>query len=80
MTDTKPTTNPPTSETLWLTEAQTAKRLNMSVKWLQKDRLVGSRIPFAKFGTAVRYSLADIEQFERNSVRSSTSDLGFSDG
>jgi len=60
----------------WLTEAQTAERLNLSVEWLQKERLKGSRIRFAKFGAAVRYSVEDIEEFERQSLRGSTSDLG----
>ena len=60
----------------WLTETQTAERLNMSVKWLQKDRLHGSRLRYAKFGSAVRYALADIEAFERASMRSSTSNVG----
>jgi hypothetical protein len=60
----------------WLTEAETAHRLNMSKKWLQKQRLNGGPLRFAKFGGAIRYLLADIEDFERQSLRSSTSDLG----
>lgn len=68
----KPIDSAPTS-IRWLTETQTAERLNMSVKWLQKERLHGSRIPFAKFGSAVRYSISDIEQFERDSVQTCTS-------
>lgn len=60
----------------WFTEFETAQRLGMSVKWLQKGRLTGSPLRFAKFGGAVRYSLADIEEFERISIRQSTSDLG----
>lgn len=60
----------------WLSEAQTAKRLNMSQKWLQKKRLQGGGLRFAKFGSAIRYSLADIEVYERDCLRSSTSDSG----
>lgn len=62
--------------TAWLTEAETADRLRMSVKWLRKMRLVGGGVRFAKFGSAVRYSLSDIEQYERESLRVSTSDRG----
>lgn len=64
----------PKPRCVWLTEAQTAERLNMSVKWLQKERLCGGLLRFAKFGSAVRYSLADIESFEQASLRMSTSE------
>ena len=62
----------------WLSEAQAAERLNMSVKWLQKARLTGTNAAprFAKFGSSVRYSVADLEQYERNCLRLSTSDTG----
>lgn len=60
----------------WLTETETAQRLGMSVKWLQKMRVSGGGLRFAKFGSAVRYALGDIEQFERDAIRSSTSDTG----
>lgn len=60
----------------WLTEIDTARRLGMSRKWLQKARLTGHGPLFAKFGSAVRYSLRDIEEFERASLRHSTSDEG----
>lgn len=52
------------SPSIWLTEAQTAERLNLSKKWLQAQRLKGGGIRYAKFGSAVRYSLADIEEYE----------------
>ncbi|RXZ64253.1 helix-turn-helix domain-containing protein [Pelagerythrobacter rhizovicinus] len=58
----------------WLTEAQTAERLNMSAKYLQKCRYAGGGPKFAKFGSAVRYSIADIEAFERSSLRDNTSE------
>jgi hypothetical protein len=61
---------------IWLTESEVAGRLGMSQKWLQKERLNGAGIPFAKFGAAVRYAISDIEAFERDSRRLSTSDLG----
>jgi hypothetical protein len=64
------------SERKWLTEAEAANRLNMSVKWLQKGRLRGGGPKYAKFGSAVRYAVADIEEFERANLRTSTSDEG----
>lgn len=59
--------------TAWLTETETANRLNIAKKTLQKWRLQGGPLRYAKFGSAVRYSVADIEEFERDSLRSSTS-------
>ena len=59
-----------------LTEKQLAKRLNMSVKWLQKKRLEGGGITFRKMGSSVRYSLAAVLEFEAASLRASTSDTG----
>ena len=63
-------------ERRWLTEGEAARRLNISQKWLQKKRLEGGGLRFAKFGSAVRYALADIEEFEQASLRASTSDSG----
>lgn len=60
----------------WLTEIDAARRLGMSRKWLQKTRLSGHGPLFAKFGSAVRYSLRDIEEYERSCLRRSTSDDG----
>lgn len=60
----------------WLTEAETAARLSMSKKWLQTARRVGGGPRFAKFGSSIRYSLADIEEYERQSLCRSTSDAG----
>ena len=60
----------------WLKEVQTAARLIISPKLLQKWRYSGGPLPYAKFGGAIRYALADIEQFERASRRTSTSDPG----
>lgn len=60
----------------FLTEAETAVYLNMSRKWLQKERARGGGIPFLKFGAAVRYRFSDIEDYERKSLHISTSDGG----
>lgn len=65
----------------YLTEKQLARRLNMSVKWCQKQRLVGGGVPFTKFGTgAVRYAISDIEEYEKRCRRTSTSDPGVGGG
>jgi hypothetical protein len=48
----------------------------MSAKWLQKMRLIGGGLRYAKFGSAVRYSVADIEKYEQSCLRQSTSDDG----
>ena len=64
---------------LWLTEQELAERLNLSIKVLQSNRLKGCGVPFAKFGSAVRYSLSDIEAFEQRAMRRSTSDDGRSE-
>ncbi len=63
-------------ERTWLTETEAAYRLAMSTKWMQKMRHSGLGPQYAKFGSAVRYSLSDLERYERNQLRSSTSDLG----
>jgi hypothetical protein len=60
----------------YLNEHELADRLGMTVKWLQKMRLLGGGIPFHRFGRAVRYSIEDIERYEAASRRSSTSDPG----
>ena len=60
----------------YLNEHELADRLGMTVKWLQKMRLLGGGIPFCRFGRAVRYSIEDIERYEAAARRSSTSDLG----
>lgn len=54
---------------LWLTESQAAERLNVSIKFLQKQRYLGDGPRFAKFGASVRYSIADIQEYERRSLR-----------
>lgn len=60
----------------WLTEIEAARRLGLSVKYLQRARAKGTPPNFAKFGRAVRYCIDDIEAFERQAMRISTSDPG----
>lgn len=70
------TTAAPASDKAYLTEKEVAQRLSISVKWLQKMRLSGGGIPFCKFGSAVRYALQHVQEFEGAALRSSTSDGG----
>jgi hypothetical protein len=59
-----------------LNELQVAERFNVSVKTIRKWRLNGGGPRYRKFGSAVRYALADIEAFEEACARRSTSDTG----
>ena len=59
-----------------INEHGAAEYLNISVKTLQKWRGTGDGPRFAKLGAAVRYRLADLEQFLDASLRKSTSDHG----
>jgi excisionase family DNA binding protein len=63
-------------KTAYLTEQQVAERLNVSVRTLRKWRLTGGGPRFRKFGSAVRYSLSDLEAYEEAAARMSTSDTG----
>lgn len=62
--------------TLFLTEDELATRQNRSVKTIQTERQKGGGVPFRKFGRAVRYHIADVEAWEAQSIRRSTSDTG----
>jgi hypothetical protein len=59
---------------IFLTEKQLANRWNISVKAVQRWRVVGQGPKWMKFGAAVRYSLAEVESIEAASLRSSTSE------
>jgi len=59
-----------------LTEREAAERLGLSVRTLQKWRLLGSGPQFLKLGHAVRYDPADLERYLESSRRRSTSEPG----
>jgi predicted DNA-binding transcriptional regulator AlpA len=59
-----------------LTVPEAAEFLGMSVSFLNKGRLTGSTPPFFKFGSAVRYSQADLIEWMASRRRTSTSDQG----
>ena len=64
------------TDTAYVGEYAAAERYQVSVLTLRKWRLTGRGPRFRKFGSAVRYSLADLEAFEAAAVRTSTSDPG----
>lgn len=59
-----------------LCEKEVAALLNCSVFKLQRDRRVGSPIPFKKVGRSVKYSLADVESYLERQSFTSTSQYG----
>ncbi|MFC4271794.1 helix-turn-helix domain-containing protein [Sneathiella chungangensis] len=46
-----------------LNEKEAALRLGCSIYKLQKDRRIGSPIPFLKIGRSVRYQIEDIDAY-----------------
>ena len=59
-----------------LTEIDVAHFLNLKVSTLRRWRWAGKGPRFVKFGGAVRYVPADIDEFVELSRRTSTSDPG----
>ena len=54
-------------------ERRAAEILGLQVKTLQEWRTSGKGCPFVKIGRAVRYSLADLDDFiAKNTVQSTT--------
>lgn len=63
----------------YLTERELAKRWGIAVKTLQNRRVRGGFLRFAKIGSSVRYAIADVEAYEIQARRNSTSDEGQDD-
>ena len=59
-----------------LCEKQAARFLGCSIYKLQKDRRIGSPIPYIKVGRSVRYKLQDIEAYLESQRFTSTSQYG----
>lgn len=58
-----------------LTEVQAARRLGMSVRWIQASRVTGDGPPFIRISRrAIRYRTGDLEQWVQERVRHSTSE------
>lgn len=64
-TDTATTTTVPV---LW-DQRQTAEYLDVSPKWLERDRWQGATIPYLKVGRAVRYRAADVITYVNRNMR-----------
>lgn len=56
-----------------INEAQAAERLSCSIYKLQKNRRLGSPIPYIKVGRSVHYSLEAIESYLEAQTFTSTS-------
>lgn len=56
-----------------LTEAQLAERWYISKKTLQAWRLKGGGPEFVRIGSAIRYLLSAVSEYETNNTHSSTS-------
>lgn len=59
-----------------LSEKDAARILGCSIFKLQKDRRIGSPIPYIKIGRSVRYKLEDIESYIDQHRFFSTSEYG----
>jgi hypothetical protein len=57
-----------------LTEAQLADRWQISIRTLQAARVKGSGVRFVRIGRSVRYRLEDIIEYEKDRLRTNTSD------
>ncbi|MBP7720979.1 MAG: helix-turn-helix domain-containing protein [Alphaproteobacteria bacterium] len=55
-----------------ITEKEAAHLLGCSVYKLQKDRRIGSPIPFQKIGRSVRYNVEDIQSYIKSQRFTST--------
>ena len=68
-----PSTPPVAASEVLLTPKQAAQLLNLSTSWLAKQRGKGGGPPYLKFDGAVRYRLADLQQWMKARLRLSTS-------
>ena len=57
-----------------LTEKEAAALLNCSIHKLQRDRRIGSPIPYLKIGRSVKYRQSDIEAYLEAQRFTSTSE------
>jgi len=53
---------------------EAAVYLGVSKSWLDKQRLVGGFIPYAKIGRRVGYDIADLDAATQKAKRQSTSE------
>jgi len=65
---------PTSSNVPHLTQTQAAALLNLSPRTLEKYRVIGGGPKFRKYGTRVRYTLADLNEWSAARTCESTSD------
>jgi hypothetical protein len=65
---------PTASNVPHLTQDQAAVHLNLSPRTLEKYRVIGGGPKFRKFGTRVRYTLNDLNEWSAARTCESTSD------
>lgn len=58
-----------------LNQEDLAERWNISTRTLERWRWIGEGVRFVKIGGRVRYRLDDIEAYEEQQLRTSTSDI-----
>jgi len=52
-----------------LTQAEAARVIGKSEKWLERDRWAGPTVPYVKLGRSVRYRVADLLNFIESNVQ-----------
>jgi hypothetical protein len=52
-----------------LTQAEAARVVGKSEKWLERDRWVGPTVPCVKLGRSVRYRVADLLAYIESNVQ-----------
>ena len=63
-------------ETPFINQIELSRRWRISPRTLERWRWLGEGPPFLKMGARVIYRLSDIETYEKNTFRRSTSDQG----
>jgi hypothetical protein len=61
-------TNATATVPVLLTQAEAARVICKSEKWLERDRWVGPTIPYCKLGRSVRYRVADLLEYIEGNV------------
>lgn len=52
-----------------LTQAEAARIIGKSEKWLERDRWAGPTVPYVKLGRSVRYRVADLLTYIESNVQ-----------
>ncbi|MEX1234397.1 MAG: helix-turn-helix domain-containing protein [Roseovarius sp.] len=52
-----------------LTQAEAARVIGKSEKWMERDRWAGPTIPYCKLGRSVRYRVSDLLSYIETNVQ-----------